>query len=189
MSDKHIFISRYRRTGICILAVFLTFGLATLGRVPEIPNSDDGGYAAAAYQFWKTGHPGIPGYRDLLGLNIDIFAFGRTAAAVQGVFMHFFGISLFTALLPSFLAGMGLIFFTYGLGRVLWGKECGLLGAILLAGSGMFFSASHWARPDLLIALCLAGALYMFASTPPHKWSWRYLAAGGHHRPFRRRTP
>jgi len=67
---------------------------------------------------------------------------------------------------------------TYGLGNLLWGSECGLLAVIILAGSGIFFMASHMARPDMLLALCLVTALYMCASASPHKWSWRYVAAG-----------
>ena len=30
----------------------------------------------------------------------------------------------------------------------------------------------------MLLALCFLTALYLFASTPPHKWSWRYFGAG-----------
>ena len=107
MTEESSFPSIYRRSGGALLIVLLMFNLLTLGRIPEVPHGDDGGYAAAAYQFWQTGHPGVPGYRDLLGLDKDILIFGRTAAAVQGIFMYLFGVSLFTALLPSVLAGFG----------------------------------------------------------------------------------
>ena len=178
MTEESSFPSIYRRSGGALLIVLLLFNLLTLGRIPEVPHGDDGGYAAAAYQFWQTGHPGVPGYRDLLGLDKDILVFGRTAAAVQGIFMYLFGVSLFTALLPSVLAGIGLIWATYGFGWVLWGKECALVAVILLTASGMFFIASHSVRPDILLAFYLFVTLYLFASAPPGRWSWRYLAAG-----------
>jgi 4-amino-4-deoxy-L-arabinose transferase-like glycosyltransferase len=169
---------QYSRNILIAIALLLVFNLLTLGRIPEIPHGDDGGYASAAYQFWRTGHPGVPGYRNILGLDKDIFVFGRTAAAVQGIFMWIFGVSLTAALLPSFLSGVGLIVVTYGLGRTLWDKHHGLLAAVILTASGIFFLASRIARPDLLLALCFISALYLLASALPGRWSWRYPLAG-----------
>ncbi len=167
-----------RRLVWVAIGLLLLFNLATLGRVPEIPHGDDGAYGAAAYQFWQTGHPGVPGYRDILGLGQDIFVFGRTAAAFQGVFMWFLGVNLFMGLLPSFLAGLWLLTATYCLGRSLWGNDSALLAATILGSSGIFFLACHSARPDLLLACYWVTALYLLASAPPGHWSWRYLIAG-----------
>lgn len=161
-----------------ILLLLVAFHLATLARVPAIPASDDGAYAAAAFQFWHTGHPGVPGFRNLLNLEHDVSVFGRSAAAFQGLFMSVFGVSLFNALIPSFLAGLWLLGATYYLGRTLWNRELAFLAILILAASGIFFIASHSARPDLLLACYWVTALYFIASTKPGKWSWRFLLAG-----------
>jgi 4-amino-4-deoxy-L-arabinose transferase-like glycosyltransferase len=166
---------RYLSWGI-ILSM-LIFNLLTIGRVPDLPQADDGGYAAAAYQFWQTGHPGVPGYR-ILNLNQDVFVFGRTAAAFQGIFMPLFGISLWAALLPSFFAGIGLLWATYAFGRILWGNLPALLGTAILASSGIFFLASHYARPDLLLACYWMTSLYLMAAAPPGKCTWIYFICG-----------
>ncbi|MBI3466794.1 MAG: glycosyltransferase family 39 protein [Planctomycetes bacterium] len=167
-----------RRAAFLAVSGLLLFNLLTLGRVPEIPNADDGGYAAAAYQFWSTGHPGVPGYRDVLGLDRDIFAFGRIAAAVQGIFMWRFGVSLVNARLPSFLAGLLLLGLTFGLARRLWDERTAILSVVILAASGMFFSACHWTRPDLLLTVCFIGSLWLFAAARPGQVSLNALLAG-----------
>jgi 4-amino-4-deoxy-L-arabinose transferase-like glycosyltransferase len=156
----------------------LIFSSMMLGRVPEIPHGDDGGYAAAAYHFWHTGHPGVPGFRNVVGLDTDVFVFGRTAAAFQGILMWVFGVSLFAGLLPSLIAGVGLLGATYALGRSLWGQSNAMLAVTILAASGIFFSACRWARPDMMLTLYFVIALYLVTSVPPGKWSWRYFISG-----------
>ncbi|MEO6724636.1 MAG: glycosyltransferase family 39 protein [Blastocatellia bacterium] len=156
----------------------LIFNGATLGRVPAWLNDDDGAYASAGYQFWRTGEPGIPGYRDVAGFERHVWSFGRVGAAVQGVAMRFAGVSAFTALLPSFLAGIGLVLVTAELGAVLWGAATGRLAALLLAASGKFFLACHGARPDLLLAFCFITALWLAASAPAGEPERRLLLAG-----------
>jgi hypothetical protein len=178
MTDSVCFTSPFRYVGLVAIALLLLFSLMKLGRVPEIPNGDDGGYAATGYHFWHTGRPGVPGWRNVVGLDTDVVVLGRSAAAFQGIFMWFFGVSLFNALLPSFLAGIGLLMATYGLGKCLWGRGVAMLAVTILAASGIFFSASRWARPDILLTFYFVSALYFLASASPGKWSWRYLIAG-----------
>jgi 4-amino-4-deoxy-L-arabinose transferase-like glycosyltransferase len=156
----------------------MIYSLATLGRVPAYLSDDDGAYASAAYQFWETGRPGVPGYKDVIGLNRDVWAFGRIAAAVQGVFLKHFGVSIFAGQLPSFLAGLGLLAVTIALGYKLWGIQTGLLAGLLLACSGQFFSACRWTRPDILLAFLFILSLWLVASAEPTRPYPRMLAAG-----------
>lgn len=163
---------------LAFLALLLASNGATLGRVPAFLNDDDGCYASAGYQFWRTGKPGVPGYRDVVGLETNVWAFGRTAAAVEGVFLHFAGVSVRNALLPSFLAGLGLLALAFALGRALWDVPTGMLAALLLGASPKFFEACRWARPDMLLALYFLLSLYLAASAPPGKPEWRLFLAG-----------
>src|SRR4030095_1252833 len=139
---------------------------------------DDGFYAAAAYQLWQTGRPACAHCKDVVGLDRDNWSAGRIAAAVQGMFMHFVGVSVFTALLPSFLVGLILLAVTAGLGRTLWDPQTGLLAALLLAASGKFFEASHSAVPDILLALFFLFSLWLVASAPPERPYGRLFGAG-----------
>ncbi len=92
--------------GLGLVLVILYQGF-TLGRVPAFPTDDDGAYAAAGYQIWQTGKPGVSGYKHVAGMGRDIYVLGHIGAAVQGVFMHFVGVNVVTALLPSFVVGIG----------------------------------------------------------------------------------
>src|SRR5215470_20318070 len=92
---------------IACLSGLALYHAVTLGRTPAFPSDDDGAYAAAAYQIWQTGRPGVPGYKDVIGMGRDIYVLGHIGAAAQGVCMRLFGVSVVTALLPSFLIGQG----------------------------------------------------------------------------------
>ncbi|HZS52739.1 MAG TPA: glycosyltransferase family 39 protein [Bryobacterales bacterium] len=163
---------------LAAIGILLLYNAATLGRVPAFPNDDDGCYASAAYQFWNTGRPGVPGYQDAAGLGADVWAFGRTAAAFQGLFLHFGGVSLLHALLPSFLAGLGVLTVTAALAAVLWDRQTAVLAPLLLAASGKFFDACRWARPDMLLALFFLLSLWLAASARPGKPYVKLAAAG-----------
>jgi 4-amino-4-deoxy-L-arabinose transferase-like glycosyltransferase len=163
---------------LAILLAALCYSVATLDRVPAFLHDDDGGYASAAYQIWQTGEPGIPGYGDVDGLNRHCWSFGRIAAAAQGVFLHFFGVSIFGALLPSFIFGLGLLLMTALLGRALWDAETGIIAASILGLSGKFFEACRWARPDMLLALFFVTALWLAATADGPKRFRNLLLAG-----------
>jgi 4-amino-4-deoxy-L-arabinose transferase-like glycosyltransferase len=161
-----------------MLLALLSYNYATLERVPAWLNDDDGAYAAAAYQFWRTGEPGIPGYKEVAGFERRAWSFGQFAAAVQGLGMLVGGVSIYAALLPSFLISLGLVAMTGLLGRALWNEQTGWLAALLLAASGKFFLASHSARPDLLLALCFVTALWLVAATTAGAPERNLLLAG-----------
>lgn len=151
---------------LLLLAIILvvTYQLFSIGRIPAFPTDDDGAYAAAGYQIWQTGKPGVSGYKDVAGMGRDIYVLGHIGAAAQGVIMRFFGVSVVTALLPSVLVGLVVLAMVFLLGRKLWSAKTGLIAALLLALSGVFFSATHSARPDLLVTLFLLVALWLTAS-------------------------
>jgi 4-amino-4-deoxy-L-arabinose transferase-like glycosyltransferase len=160
------------------IVILMSYSLIRLGRVPADISDDDGAYASAAYQFWETGRPGVPGYKDVVNLEKDVWPFGRIAAAVEGVFLHFFGVSIFAALLPSFLAGVLLLVLTIALGHQLWDPQTGLLAALLLAASGKFFDACRWARPDILLATFFMLGLWLVASASTERPYVRLFLAG-----------
>lgn len=149
-----------------------------IGLIPSYPTDDDGAYAAAGYQMWITGKPGVSGYKNVAGMGDDIYALGHIGAAFQGLLMKVFGVSIVTALLPSLLIGCACLVFVYLLGRELWSVKAGALAALFLSLSGIFFSAAHSARPDLMVALFLLVALWLAATAPKERFFWRLLFAG-----------
>lgn len=163
---------------IAAIMILAAYNCATLGRVPAYPSDDDGGYSAAAYQFWQTGMPGVPGYKDVVDLGREVWAFGHTSAAIQGVFLNGFGVSLFAALLPTFLAGLALLAVTAMIGNLLWDLNTGVLASLLLAASGKFFEACHGARPDMLLALFFLLSLWLVASAPANRPYHKLFLAG-----------
>lgn len=151
---------------VLLVAIVLVaaYQLYATGHIPAFPTDDDGAYAAAGYQIWQTGKPGVSGYKDVAGMGRDIYVLGHIGAAVQGLAMKLFGVSVVTALLPSVLIGFAVLAMVCLLGWQLWNLTIGLLAALLLGLSGVFFSASHSARPDLLVALFLLIALWLVGS-------------------------
>lgn len=148
-----------------LLAILLTvsYHFYALARIPAMPTDDDGAYAAAAWQIWQTGRPGVPGYRTVVGMGEDIYALGHLGAAIQGAAMRLAGVGVWTAIIPSVLTGLLLLWLVNLLGRRLYDQRTGRLAALLLGLSGVFFGASHSARPDLLVALFLVAALWLVA--------------------------
>lgn len=141
------------------LVAVMAYHLATLGAIPSMPTDDDGAYAAAAYQMWQTGRPGVPGYRSVVGMGEEIYLLGHLGGWIQGAGMALWGVGLRAALVPSWVVGVLLLWMVYRVGRQLWGRETAGLAALLLSLSGVFFQATHSARPDLLVTLFLVTAM------------------------------
>ncbi|MBI1763079.1 MAG: glycosyltransferase family 39 protein [Acidobacteria bacterium] len=167
-----------KRKLLAIIVLVMGYQLFAIGRVPAYATDDDGAYAAAGYQIWQTGKPGVAGYKDVVGMGRDIYLLGHIGAWVQGVFMKLAGVGVVTALLPSVLVGMAVLVMVFLLGRELWSEQTGLLAALLLSLSGVFFSAAHSARPDLLVTLFLLTAMWLTVSAPVERPYLRLLLAG-----------
>lgn len=163
---------------IFAIGLVIAYQAYAIGRIPSYPTDDDGAYAAAGYQIWQTGKPGVSGYKEVAGMGRNIFVLGHLGAAVQGVFMKLFGVGLVAALLPSLFIGIACLVFVFLLGRELWNAKTGLLAALLLGLSGVFFAASHSARPDLLVALFLLIGLWLAASASIEKPFCRLFFSG-----------
>jgi MFS family permease len=160
------------------IGLVIAYQAYAIGRIPSYPTDDDGAYAAAGYQIWQTGKPGVSGYKEVAGMGNNIFVLGHIGSALQGVFMKLFGVGLVAALLPSLFTGLACLVFVFLLGRELWNAKTGLLAALLLSLSGVFFAASHSARPDLMVTLFLLIALWLAASASVERPLWRLFLSG-----------
>ncbi|HQR34797.1 MAG TPA: glycosyltransferase family 39 protein [Blastocatellia bacterium] len=163
---------------VCAIILVTFFHFYAIGRNPSYPSDDDGAYAAAGYQIWLTGKPGVSGYKGVAKMGENIYVLGHIGSLLQGICMRIFGISISTALFPSFLTGVASLGFLFLLGRKLWGATVGILAVLLLSLSGVFFAASHSARPDLLVTLFFLIALWLVASASVDNQFWRLFFAG-----------
>lgn len=65
-----------------------------------------------------------------------------------------FGVGVAQARLPSLLAGLGVVVFTFLLGRELAGPTAGIVSAWLVTADNSLFVAGRTARPEVFSALC-----------------------------------
>lgn len=168
------------RNWLLISAIFLvmSYQAYAIGRIPAFPTDDDGAYAAASYQIWQTGKPGVAGYKEVAGMGRDIYVLGHIGSAAQGIAMKIFGVGITTALLPSFIIGLAALALVFMIGCQLWNVTTGLMAALLLSLSGVFFNAAHSARPDLLVTLFLLLGIWLAASASIEKPYRRLFFSG-----------
>jgi 4-amino-4-deoxy-L-arabinose transferase-like glycosyltransferase len=90
-----------------------------------------------------------------------------------------FGSVRATFLLPSLLAAAGTLLLVYDLGRRLFGRDSGLLAALLLACTVQFVIATRGAQIDPTLLLCTTLSLYGFCRHLLLGPGLRWLALGG----------
>src|SRR5262249_48362924 len=73
-----------------------------------------------------------------------------------------FGVTEFSARLPSALAALVAMLLTYELGRLMFGPTAGLLAGLILASAAMFCAAAHFANPDSLLDALTVATFFLF---------------------------
>lgn len=147
---------------ICVIGCMLVFSLSLLDCYP-IANSDEATYCEPAWNLWTKGKISLSFLPPMGGFaESSLVQHGRILTAFRALIFGLFGVSLFTARIPCFLAGMGLLWLTYLFAfKVFKDQAIALFSAVNLALSHQFFFASHFARPDIFVALCAMGALLL----------------------------
>ena len=133
------------RAALLIVAAALT--LPNLGS-PSLWDVDEGVNAEAAREMREAGTWVIPTF------NYEL----RTAKPVmlywlQRVSYAAFGVSEWSARLPSVLAGWLTVLLTYELARRMFGRGTGLLAGVVLASAIEFCLLAHAATPDATLLL------------------------------------
>jgi len=81
---------------------------------------------------------------------------------LQMVSMNSFGVGEWAARLPNVILGVLGCLFIYNLGRVFYDRETGMLAALVLATSFLYFLMSHYANLDLSVAFFITGSFSFF---------------------------
>ena len=159
------FVSRKRRAGLigATFAAALAIFLAGLGR-PPLFEPDEGRYAEVAREMLARGDFVTPRNDYVRYFEKPPLVYWTTAAAIRA-----FGRNEFAARLQAAIFSAGEAAITADLGAAMFGMPAGLLGAIALMLSPLFFAFARFATPDPALAFFMTAALAIFwrAAHPP----------------------
>ncbi len=92
-----------------------------------------------------------------------------------------FGVNEFAVRVPSALAALGVIFFCYGMGRLLFNPAAALMAAIVTATTARVFILARRLPIDMLLLFFLTGTLFFLIwaiqTGKKRKWALAYLFA------------
>ncbi len=158
-------MSRKRRAGLigATFAIALTIFLAGLGR-PPLFEPDEGRYAEVAREMLARGDFVTPHNDFVRYFEKPPLVYWTTAAAIR-----IFGRNEFAARLQAAIFSAGEAAVTADLGAAMFGLSAGVLGAVALMLSPLFFAFARFATPDPALAFFMTAALAIFwrAAYPP----------------------
>ena len=147
---------------LLLLGAILVLRTALLG-VPALTDPTESRYATIAMQMADSGDWVTPRMW-LRGELVPYWGkpplhFWLTAASFK-----VFGISAWTARLPSLLTGLASVALTGWIGSLIWGAAAGATAALVLATSVIFYPYLGGSIVDMTLALTIIGALASFAA-------------------------
>ncbi|HXV19185.1 MAG TPA: glycosyltransferase family 39 protein [Candidatus Omnitrophota bacterium] len=156
--DLHILkqerLARFDGVYLFLLSsVFLLWGLGN----GSLASWDEGLYASVAKGILKSG--------DWLNLSLDGKPWADKpplAIWATAFFYKLFGVSEFTARLFSALCGIGTVIVTFLIGKKLFNRWTGFMGALVLLSSSHFLRFARFGMLDAPLTFFLSLALYFF---------------------------
>lgn len=142
-----------------LLIIFYTLWL---GHYPLF-TPDEGRYSEVAREMLATGDYITPRINGVIFLDKPILHYWLQALAI-----HLLGLKEWVLRLVPALFGIGGCLMTYLCGRLLFGRRTGLLAAIILAATPLYFGAAHYANLDLEVAVLITGSLLCFITSVRH---------------------
>jgi 4-amino-4-deoxy-L-arabinose transferase-like glycosyltransferase len=168
-----------------VFVLLTVLWVITLAGIHRLPLESHEAFVLASAQEMKTGGDWIlPRFNETLRLNKPPLNYWATmlASAVDPVNSD---IQIYHGRIVSLLAGLIMVLLTARTAGKLYGKEAGLLAALLLMGTTGFLRLSHNSRPDFLYSAFCVLQLFAWidawkADGPARKWyCWMgWLAAG-----------
>ena len=158
---------------LVITGLIMIFHLATLVKFP-IVFVDEPWFSNAAWNWLKTGNNtdtiSAPSQLKVIWPYLGNLPLRLSFAML--------GLGLFQARLTSWLFGGILLLLTLFVGRKCYSLLTGSIAALLLSLSSPFAQASHYARPDIMLAaFIMAAFLLMLNAFEKEQW-WSHMAAG-----------
>lgn len=163
--------SRLRDYGI-LLAVGAWMFLTNLGGA-SLWDVDEGRNATAALEMFESGNYIVPTFNAKLRVDKPALLYWLQVTAYR-----LFGVSEFSARLPSALAALLVLVFCYELARAMFNSITGLLAGLVVAGTPMLCGAARFANPDSLLNCCTLLTLLTFWLGYEKPRAWWFVALG-----------
>ncbi len=152
---SRLFSSRLDSTWLiffCGLVLFLNLGQARLFDEDEPKNAECG------REMFVRGDWIVPTFNDELRTDKPIMIYW-----LMLISFNLFGVTEFSARLPSALMATGTILSLYGLGRHLFDRLTGMLAAVILGSSLMYVTVARASTPDATLIFFITLSLYLYA--------------------------
>lgn len=163
---------------LCLTAAVLVISFLTLTSYPKI-FIDEPWDSDVAWNLLKTGvnfdrmHAGVLDRWDAYWVRWTLLASLPYSAS-----FGLLGLGLFQGRVVSWLFGLVLLGFTFGVGKRLYSPLTGALAALLVALSLSFLQASHYIRPEVMLAAANMTALYCYLAGAQDGRRWTFAVAG-----------
>ncbi|MGH7932095.1 MAG: phospholipid carrier-dependent glycosyltransferase [Candidatus Binataceae bacterium] len=148
-------MTRGHRLALCALVALLLY-LPGLGR-PALLEPDEGRYAEVAREMVVQDDYITPRDNWVRYFEKPPLIYWANAGAIQ-----LFGVNEFAVRLPTALFSVGQVVAIAALGEAMFGAAAGMLGALALALSPLFFGFARFATPDPALAFFMTAALAAF---------------------------
>src|SRR3990167_7637187 len=159
-STSCVFLIIHRNNWItdlfCLALFLLLFYTVFLGSYPLF-TPDEGRYAEIALNMIHTSDYITPRVNGAIFLDKPILYFWLQACAIKLLGVNEWAVRLF----PALFGILGVII-TYSCGRVLFDRRSGLIAAIILATTPLYFGGTHYANLDLEVAVLISCSLLTF---------------------------
>lgn len=140
----------------CLAILFLAFYLLWLGSYPLF-TPDEGRYSEVAREMVVNGDYITPRVNGVAFLDKPVLYYWLQASAIKLFGVHEWALRLFPTLIGIFGCLM-----TYLCGRRLFNRRTGLISAIILATTPLYFANAHYADLNLEVAVFISCALLFF---------------------------
>lgn len=141
---------------IVLTALIAIFYLFWLGHYPLF-TPDEGRYSEIAREMIATGDYITPRLNGVVFLDKPILHYWLQAIAIR-----LFGLKESAFRLFPAMCGIAGCLMTYSCGRLLFNRRAGLLSAIILATTPLYFGGAHYANLDLEVAIFISSSLLLF---------------------------
>jgi 4-amino-4-deoxy-L-arabinose transferase-like glycosyltransferase len=157
---------------LVLLAAALPLYFWGLG-APSLWDVDEGRNATCALEMYESGNWIVPTFNGVLRADKPALLYWLQTAAYA-----VFGVSEFSARLPSALAALVTLLLIYELGRSMFGKATGFWAALIAGSTPMLVGAARFANPDALLHLCTVLTLLIFwHARTSTAWGWLAMGA------------
>ena len=141
---------------VCLTALFIVFYTFWLGSYPLF-TPDEGRYSEVAREMVASGDYITPRVNGVAFLDKPVLYYWLQALAI-----NLFGVKEWALrLFPALLGVLGCVM-TYVCGRQLFDRRTGLISAVILATSPLYFGNAHYANLDLEVAVLISCSLLLF---------------------------